>query len=133
MAGPGERQVIGPIAPLFIVARVADSVAFYERLGFALRYAMPGEDPFFAIVGRDSVEIHMKAVVDEVAPLPNPVRHEWVAWDAFVFVADPDALAAEFTDGGVALQEPLAERDDGLHGFKIRDADGYVLFFGRPV
>lgn len=22
--------------------------------------------------------------------------------------------------------------DDGLRGFEIKDADGYVLFFGRP-
>ena len=28
--------------------------------------------------------------------------------------------------------EPLADHDDGLRGFAVADADGYVLFFGRP-
>jgi len=27
--------------------------------------------------------------------------------------------------------EPLADTDDGLRGFEVQDADGYVLFFGR--
>jgi hypothetical protein len=28
--------------------------------------------------------------------------------------------------------EPLEDNEDGLRGFAIEDADGYVLFFGRP-
>ena len=27
--------------------------------------------------------------------------------------------------------EPLKDTDDGLRGFELQDADGYVLFFGR--
>jgi len=118
-------MTIGPIAPLFIVSSVADSVAFYERLGFALRFAIPGDDPFFLIVGRDTVEIHLKFVADDVKPQPNSAQHEWAQWDAFVFAPDPDALAAEFG-------AQVADREDGLRGFKMRDPDGYILFFGRP-
>jgi hypothetical protein len=53
-------------------------------------------------------------------------------WDAYVYVADPDALAAEFADHAAAFSEPLQDTHDGLRGFEITDPDGYVLFFGRP-
>jgi hypothetical protein len=47
-------------------------------------------------------------------------------------VPDPDALATEFLSRCVAFSVPLQDTDDGLRGFEIEDADGYVLFFGRP-
>ena len=45
---------------------------------------------------------------------------------------DPDALAVEFSSRNVEFSEPLKDTDDGLRGFELRDADEYVLFFGRP-
>ena len=45
---------------------------------------------------------------------------------------DPDALAAEFLSRHVEFSQPLNDDDDGLRGFELKDADGYVLFFGRP-
>jgi hypothetical protein len=44
----------------------------------------------------------------------------------------PDALAAEFSSRNVEFSQPLKDDDDGLRGFELKDADGYVLFFGRP-
>jgi hypothetical protein len=38
----------------------------------------------------------------------------------------------EFSSRNVAFSEPLKDPDDGLRGFDVKDADGYVLFFGRP-
>jgi predicted enzyme related to lactoylglutathione lyase len=65
-------------------------------------------------------------------PVPNSQRHPWAAWDAYVSVPDPDALADEFTGRGAILSKPLADTNDGLRGFEIKDPDGYILFFGRP-
>jgi hypothetical protein len=48
-------------------------------------------------------------------------------------VPDPDALAAEFSSRDVPFFQPLRNDDDGLRGFAVQDADGYVLFFGRPI
>jgi hypothetical protein len=45
-----------------------------------------------------------------------------------VHVPDPDALAAEFSSRSVELFRPLEDDDDGLRGFEVQDADGYVLF-----
>jgi hypothetical protein len=47
-------------------------------------------------------------------------------WDAYVYVPDPDALAAEFADHGTAFSVPLKDTHDGLRGFEICDPDGYV-------
>jgi len=68
-----------------------------------------------------------------VNAVPNPTRGDHAArWDAYINVPDPDALAAEFTSRGVMFSEPLKDTSDGLRGFELKDADGYVLFFGRP-
>ena len=45
---------------------------------------------------------------------------------------DPDALAAEFTSRAVPFRTPLGTNSDNLRGFEVQDADGYVLYFGRP-
>lgn len=128
-----NAQELGPIAPFFVVESVSRAIAFYGGgLGFEVRYAEPSTEPFFAIVGRDAVQILLKSISDDVEPQPNPSRHEWAPWDAFVFVKDPDALAEEFEANGAALHRALVDRDDGLRGFEVRDPDGYVLFFGRP-
>jgi catechol 2,3-dioxygenase-like lactoylglutathione lyase family enzyme len=126
---------LGNISPCFIVSDIPRAIKFYEQLGFEPRVVAPEQEPFFAIVGRDSVQVHLKDVSDEshtIEPQPNHTRHEWAPWDAFVFVADPDGLAKEFVSRGVRFEQEIQDRDDGVRGFAIRDADGYVLFFGRP-
>jgi hypothetical protein len=70
-----------------------------------------------------------------VDPLPNyqrDVTKGWARWDAYLHVPDPDALAAELLSRHVEFSRPLMDDDDGLRGFELKDADGYVLFFGRP-
>jgi hypothetical protein len=70
-----------------------------------------------------------------VDPLPNykrDVKKGVARRDAYLYVPDPDALAAEFWSRNVEFSEPLKDTDDGLRGFELKDVDGYVLFFGRP-
>jgi len=72
-----------------------------------------------------------------VDPIPNHTRDikQGIArWDAYLHVPDPDALAAEFSSRNVEFFQPLKDEndgDDGLRGFEVQDADGYVLFFGH--
>jgi catechol 2,3-dioxygenase-like lactoylglutathione lyase family enzyme len=120
------------ISPYFIVSNVERSTAFYcEKLGFETTFLAPDEGPFFAIVARDGAQLFMKSDAN-VTPLPNPARHPYMRWDAFVYTSDPDGLAADFIDRGAVLSQPLADTHDGLRGFEVTDPDGYVLFFGRP-
>jgi catechol 2,3-dioxygenase-like lactoylglutathione lyase family enzyme len=128
-----ERQALGAISPFFIVSDTPRAMSFYlDRLGFEVRYSEPKEKPHFAIVGHDSVQIFLKSVSKKIAAQPNHARHESSPWDAFVYVEDPDALAAEFASRGVTFYKKITNRTDGLRGFEVADADGYVLFFGRP-
>ena len=126
---------ISAISPFFIVSHVPTSMSFYrDRLGFEITFQGPEpDDIFFGIVRRGGAQILMKAV--GVAPVPNytrDIKQGIARWDAFVYVPDPDALAAEFASRNVEFFEPLQDTDDGLRGFEVKDADGYILFFGRP-
>jgi catechol 2,3-dioxygenase-like lactoylglutathione lyase family enzyme len=126
---------IGGIAPFFIVRNVPAALSFYrDRLGFDVTFQGPTpDDIFFGIVQRGAAMIMLKDV--GVEPLPNwkrDVDKGWARWDAYLYVPDPDALAAEFASRDVEFARPLKDDDDGLRGFEVRDADGYVLFFGRP-
>ncbi|MDP4264503.1 MAG: VOC family protein [Bacteroidota bacterium] len=123
------------ISPFFIVTSLKTSVSFYiDKLGFELRYIgpEPGDAPFFAIVGRDHISIMLKEIADDVKPVPNNTRHKWARWDAFIHVSEPDTLFEEYRSGGVSFRQSIQDDEDGLRGFEIADADGYVLFFGRP-
>ena len=126
------RATTAAISPFFIVSDVDQTVAFYrERLGFETTFQEPDRNPFFAIVRRDGAQVFVKSDRD-VTPLPNPKRHPSMRWDAYVYAAQPDALAAEFAERGAAFSTPLKDTHDGLRGFEVTDPDGYVLFFGRP-
>jgi len=130
-----NRPDISGIAPFFIVKSVPAALSFYrDRLGFDVTFQGPEpDDIFFGIVERGAAMIMLKDV--GVDPLPNykrDARKGWARWDAYLHVPDPDGLAAEFSSRNVVFSEPLKDTDDGLRGFEINDADGYVLFFGRP-
>jgi catechol 2,3-dioxygenase-like lactoylglutathione lyase family enzyme len=131
-----KQPSLGHISPCFIVSDVPRAIEFYEeRLGFETRFSAPEEQPFFAVVGRDSVQLYLKDVSDDsvtISPQPNHTRHRWAPWDAFVFLEDPDALAEELASRRVDFHKQIHDTDDGLRGFEVRDRDGYVLFFGRP-
>jgi len=131
MAGPE----ISGIAPLFIVKNVPATLAFYrDRFGFEITFQGPEpDDIFFGIVQRGAATIMFKDV--GVEPVPNytrDIKQGIARWDAYVHVPDPDALAAEFAARDVTFFVPLQVNSDNLRGFEVQDANGYVLYFGRP-
>lgn len=122
---------IGLISPCFIVRNAPAALSFYrDQLGFQVTHQEPADAPFFGIVQRGGAMLMLKDV--GVPALPNLKRHEWARWDAYLYVPDPDSLAAEFASRQVEFSAPLKNSSDGLRGFELRDPDGYVLFFGRP-
>ena len=129
-----QAEIAG-ISPFFIVNHVPTSLAFYrDQLGFEIAFEGPEpDDIFFGIVRRGGAQILMKAI--GVTPVPNytrDIKQGIARWDAFVIVPDPDALAAEYASRNVEFFQPLTDTHDGLRGFEVKDADGYLLFFGRP-
>jgi len=132
------RAEISGIAPFFIVRNVPVALSFYrDRLGFDITFQGPtADDIFFGIVQRGAAMIILKSIgVDPVPNYTRDIKQGIARWDAYLYVPDPDALAAEFLSRNVEFFKTIKdseEGDDGLRGFEIKDADGYILFFGRP-
>jgi hypothetical protein len=120
------------ISPFFIVKDLQLSISHYvERFGFELAFQGPGDDPYYAGVTRDGIGVMLKAITPEVLPQPNHTRHPWARWDAYIYTRDPDALYEEFRRRGASIVKNLSFIDDGLWGFEVTDADGYVIAFFR--
>jgi catechol 2,3-dioxygenase-like lactoylglutathione lyase family enzyme len=134
-AATGAKNVesirnLASIRPSFIVRDLQTSIAYYrERLGFQLDFQGPDNRPFWAGVSRDGIGIMLKAVGSDVPPIPNHTRHEWAPPDAHIYSMDPDALFDEFSRRGASFVTKLSFVEEGLWGFAISDADGYVLVF----
>ncbi|HEX3164728.1 MAG TPA: VOC family protein [Chitinophagaceae bacterium] len=132
------KTEISGIAPFFIVRNVPTALAFYrDRLGFDITFQGPSEDDiFFGIVKRGAAMIILKAIgVDPVPNYTRDIKQGIARWDAYLYVPDPDALAAEFSSRNVEFFRSIKDSedgDDGLRGFEVKDADGYILYFGRP-
>jgi hypothetical protein len=86
---------------------------------------------YYGHVSRDGIGIMLKMIRPDVLPVPNHTRHEWARWDAYIYALDPDPLFAEFKQRGASFVKELSFIDDGLWGFEVTDADGYVLAFFR--
>lgn len=133
-----NKAEISGIAPFFIVRNVPVALSFYrDVLGFDIIYQGPNDDDiFFGIVQRGGAMIILKDIgVDPVPNYTRDIKKGIARWDAYMHVPDPDALAAEFSVRNVLFFTSLRESekgDDGLRGFEVQDADGYVLFFGHP-
>src|SRR5437764_7364820 len=93
--------------------------------GFEITFQGPDpDDIFFGIVRRGGATIMLKDV--GVDPLPNykrDVKKGVARWDAYLYVADPDALPAEFASRNVEFSELLNDTDEGSRGLEITDAD----------
>ncbi len=128
------KAEISGIAPFFVVRNVPGALSFYrDRLGFDVTFQGPDGNIFFGIVQRGAAMIMLKDI--GVDPIPNytrDIKKGFAPWDAYLYVPDPDALAAEFSQRNVEFFRPLSDNDDGLRGFEIQDIDGYVLYFGTP-
>lgn len=126
-----EKNLVS-IIPFFIVKDLQASIAYYvERFGFHLEFQGPEGGVYYGQVGRDEVGIMLKKIAPDVLPSPNHTRHPWARWDAYIYTLDPDALYDEFRQRGATFVKELSYIDDGLWGFEVTDADGYVLAFFR--
>ena len=125
-----ERQIRG-VAPVFLVRDVIAAHAYYaDKLGFRSP-RMWGEPPTFCIPQRDGMEIMLNQVAAGDQFLPN--GHFDGRWSAYFWVADADALYAEFTGSGADV---ICEPEDQVYEmreFMVRDLDGHVLAFGNDI
>ena len=109
------------LSPCFIVTNLKTSVSFYtDKLGFEIRYIVPDDDSYWAMVGRDNISIMLKAVAPDIKPIPNHTRHEWAPTDAYISAAEPDLLFEEYRSNGVTFRKPVHDNSDNIRGFEWR-------------
>ena len=111
-----ERAV--PILPS---RDLAESLAFYERLGFENRGAPP-EEWNYMILGRGGMELHFLGRTTSFSDWTSPTS-------CYLWVGDADALHAEWTDAGLAPETPTTT-DYGMREFTVLDPSGNLLRIG---
>jgi catechol 2,3-dioxygenase-like lactoylglutathione lyase family enzyme len=99
------------------------AVAFYEALGFRLRYG--GADAFFTsfTVGGGFLNL-----------IRQSPRRTWSWWGRVIFhVDDVDALYFRALSCGMKPESEPADADWGERYFHLVDPDGHELSFARPL
>lgn len=106
------------------VPDIAAAVAFYrDNLGFTVAFTWPdGAKPTFAGVNLGHVQVFLER---REAPPDG-------AMVAFV-VGDADELLAFHRAQGVAILEPIADREYGIRDYMVRDLAGNRLSFGHYI
>lgn len=120
-----ERSV--PILPS---RNLAESLIFYERLGFENRGAPP-EEWDYLIIGRGGIELHFY-----LDPAVDPLA---TAASCYAFVEDAQALYEEWARTippdpatGSRLVAPV-DTDYGLREFAVVDRSGNLIRVGSPL
>jgi len=118
---------INAAAPQFLVAKLDDSLTFYEqRLGFSRDFIYQG---FYASVSRDGALIHLKCAPKLDAERVHRRSEEHL--DAFLVVSGIDELHRELVDRGARITKPLEQQPWGTREFHVEDPDGYILCFSE--
>lgn len=118
------------ISPQFVVPNVVAAAEYYrDVLGFRiLGYFL--DPPVFAMVARDTVEIHFGKASDGVVPSPNSERRgRGLGLDAYIWVNDLDPLHEELKGRGAKIIEPPALRVYKCYEMVVEDNYGFRLCF----
>jgi catechol 2,3-dioxygenase-like lactoylglutathione lyase family enzyme len=117
--------VIKGAATIFAVRDMAAALAFYRNgLGFSVSFEW-GNPTYYACLCRDDVDLHLIAAsATQRSPDQGAIC---------LFVADVDALHADWAGRGVALPQTLADRDYGMRDFMLSDPDGNEISAGQAI
>jgi lactoylglutathione lyase len=113
-------------------ARVSDrarAVAFYEKLGFVLRYTDPHE-PVLVLRNADGVEVNLivnAAAADRPSNVLMDVKEKYTGWTHVAWrVASIERTVQALRDAGIEITEGPKRLDKGVSCF-IRDPDRNVI------
>jgi len=124
------KPILTGIAPQFVVPDVVKTAEFYrDKLGFEL-LGFFADPPVYAMVRRDSAEIHFgKADSDKIQT--NEAVRRGLGTDAYIFVTDVNELYREFKERGVEITEGPVKRVYECTEITVKDCNGFQLVFGE--
>jgi uncharacterized glyoxalase superfamily protein PhnB len=119
-------------ATVLLVDDVRRAADYYrDRLGFEIGFYEANPE-HYAQAKRDACYVHF-AHFEGATPRPNCREVPPDMFDAYFWVDDVDALYRELVERGAEPHGPPALQEYGFHEFRVTDAHGYVLAFGRAA
>jgi hypothetical protein len=111
-------------APVLPAGNLAESLDWFQRkLGFRPEFQYPAENPDYAIVSRDGVEIHLRAASVDAAR--NPCQ-------CYFGVSGVEELYHEYLVRGVIHPGgDLETKPWGQKEFTVLELNGAILVFGE--
>jgi uncharacterized glyoxalase superfamily protein PhnB len=119
------RPNLETVQPVLMSRDVSASIDFFEKLGFTLEGQDVADDPKYARMCRENVEIHFQWHDAQEWAYPND-RPSY----RFV-VQHVEELQREFSESGVSEMTPVSKTPWGTLEFHVRDYDGNLLQFYR--
>ena len=117
-------------ATVLLVGDVGRALDYYtEKLGFD-GHKWDLNPRHYAYVSRGDTYVHL-ACFSGVAPRPNSEVVPPDMFDLYIYVDDVEALHAELLERGADILHTPVDTEYGMRDFRVRDADGYVLAFGK--
>jgi hypothetical protein len=124
------KPILTGLAPQFVVPDVVQTAEYYrDRLGFEI-LGFFADPPVYAMVRRDSAEIHFGKADSENVQMNEMVRRG-LGTDAYIFVTDVNALYREFVEKGVEVTEGPIKRVYNCTEITVKDCNGFQLVFGE--
>lgn len=125
-----STTVAGKVMPIITVGSVDRTREFYvDTLGFTHMMAVVGKDgqlDFCSLLLGEAQLMFMRGPAAARAESTQPV-------DIYVQVEDVEAFHARLHKKGVPIHDPLKLQWWGDRTFKVRDPNGYVLWFYTTV
>lgn len=124
------RPAVTATAPLFIVADLARSTAFYcDKLGFRDPSAW-GEPPCFAMMHRDEFDLMLGLATPESPVRPNGPSG---MWDVYIKVGDIAAEIEALKGEGVPLAAGPRLTFYNITEIEVIDPDGHRICIGQVM
>lgn len=102
---------------------MARAVAFYQSLGFEMRYGGP-----------DSEFTSFHAGAGYLNLIAQPPDRQWSWWGRLIFhVAEVDEMYQRVSSLGLEPEAPPRDAEWGERYFHLIDPDGHELSFARPL
>jgi uncharacterized glyoxalase superfamily protein PhnB len=122
--------MIRQIVPVFFTMDIPRTLAWYkDKLGFDCLGTWH-DPPVYAVIARDKQAIHFRCAAP---PTANPDKYQDELLDAYVNVADVDALHAQYAAKGVEFARELGNTPWNSREFVVKDCDGRLLVFATSL